>query len=114
MVPFSVEATGFGAVYYLREVLKHDGKEVKGIRVAMSGYGNVGWGIMKKIDELGGKVTYFAGPDGYPRSRRRLRRREAQLIRGCAKDPASDTANPTLTSSALSSLRVRSAGASGR
>ena len=59
------EATGFGAVYYLREVLKHDGKEVKGIRVAMSGYGNVGWGIMKKIDELGGKVTYFAGPDGY-------------------------------------------------
>ena len=59
------EATGYGAVYYLREVLKHDGKEVKGIRVAMSGYGNVGWGIMKKIAELGGKVTYFAGPDGY-------------------------------------------------
>ena len=59
------EATGYGAVYYLREVLKHDGKDVKGIRVAMSGYGNVGWGIMKKIAELGGKVTYFAGPDGY-------------------------------------------------
>ena len=59
------EATGFGAVYYLREVLKHDGKEVKGIRVAMSGYGNVGWGIMKKAAELGAKVTYFAGPDGY-------------------------------------------------
>ena len=59
------EATGFGAVYYLREVLKHDGKGIKGLRVAMSGYGNVGWGIMKKIDELGGKVTYFAGPDGY-------------------------------------------------
>lgn len=59
------EATGFGAVYYLREVLKHDGKEVKGIRVAMSGYGNVGWGIMKKAAQLGAKVTYFAGPDGY-------------------------------------------------
>lgn len=59
------EATGFGAVYYLREVLKHDGKGIEGLRVAMSGYGNVGWGIMKKIDELGGKVTYFAGPDGY-------------------------------------------------
>ena len=38
---------------------------LKGKRIAMSGYGNVGWGIMKKIDELGGKVTYFAGPDGY-------------------------------------------------
>ena len=37
----------------------------EGKRIAMSGYGNVGWGIMKKIDELGGKVTYFAGPDGY-------------------------------------------------
>ena len=59
------EATGFGAVYYLREVLKHDGKEVKGIRVAMSGYGNVGWGIMKKAAQLGAAVTYFAGPDGY-------------------------------------------------
>ena len=59
------EATGFGAVYYLCEVLKHDGEEIKGKRIAMSGYGNVGWGIMKKAAELGAKVTYFAGPDGY-------------------------------------------------
>ena len=59
------EATGFGAVYYLREVLKHDGKGIEGLRVAMSGYGNVGWGIMKKAAQLGAKVTYFAGPDGY-------------------------------------------------
>ena len=59
------EATGFGAVYYLCEVLKHDGEDIKGKRIAMSGYGNVGWGIMKKSAELGAKVTYFAGPDGY-------------------------------------------------
>lgn len=59
------EATGFGAVYYLREVLKHDGKGIEGLRVAMSGYGNVGWGIMKKAAQLGAAVTYFAGPDGY-------------------------------------------------
>ena len=59
------EATGFGAVYYLCEALKHDGESIEGKRIAMSGYGNVGWGIMKKIDELGAKVTYFAGPDGY-------------------------------------------------
>ena len=59
------EATGYGAVYYLCEVLKHDGLEIKGQRIAMSGYGNVGWGIMKKAAELGAKVTYFAGPDGY-------------------------------------------------
>ena len=59
------EATGYGAVYYLCEVLKHDGLEIKGQRIAMSGYGNVGWGIMKKAAELGAKVVYFAGPDGY-------------------------------------------------
>ena len=59
------EATGFGAVYYLCEVLKHDGLDIKGKKIAMSGYGNVGWGIMKKAAELGAAVTYFAGPDGY-------------------------------------------------
>ena len=59
------EATGYGAVYYLREVLRHDGEELAGKRIAISGYGNVGWGIIKKANELGAKVTYFAGPDGY-------------------------------------------------
>ena len=59
------EATGYGAVYYLCNVLKHFGESIEGKRIAMSGYGNVGWGIMKKAKELGAKVTYFAGPDGY-------------------------------------------------
>lgn len=59
------EATGYGAVYYLVEALAHDGESIEGKRIAMSGYGNVGWGIMKKAAELGAKVTYFAGPDGY-------------------------------------------------
>ncbi|MBQ7601617.1 MAG: NADP-specific glutamate dehydrogenase [Lachnospiraceae bacterium] len=59
------EATGYGAVYYLVEVLKHDGEDIKGKKIAISGYGNVGWGIMKKAAELGAAVTYFAGPDGY-------------------------------------------------
>ena len=59
------EATGFGAVYYLVEALKHDGVDIKGKKIAISGYGNVGWGIMKKAAQLGAAVTYFAGPDGY-------------------------------------------------
>ncbi|MDO4939467.1 MAG: NADP-specific glutamate dehydrogenase [Lachnospiraceae bacterium] len=59
------EATGYGAVYYLLEVLRHEGESIEGKRIAISGYGNVGWGIMKKAKELGAKVTYFAGPDGY-------------------------------------------------
>ena len=59
------EATGYGAVYYLQEVLKHENDTIEGKRLAISGYGNVGWGIMKKAAMLGAKVTYFAGPDGY-------------------------------------------------
>ena len=59
------EATGYGAVYYLVEALAHDGESIEGKRIAMSGYGNVAWGIMKKAAELGAKVTYMSGPDGY-------------------------------------------------
>ena len=59
------QATGYGAIYYLQEVLKHENDTIEGKRIAISGYGNVGWGIMKKASQLGAKVTYFAGPDGY-------------------------------------------------
>ena len=59
------EATGYGAVYYLQEVLAHENDSIEGKRIAISGYGNVGWGIMEKAAKLGAKVTYFAGPDGY-------------------------------------------------
>lgn len=59
------EATGYGAIYYLNEVLKHENDSIKGKRIGVSGYGNVAWGIMKKAAELGAKVTYMSGPDGY-------------------------------------------------
>ncbi|MPM95550.1 NAD-specific glutamate dehydrogenase [bioreactor metagenome] len=52
-------------MYYLCEVLKHENDSIEGKRIAVSGYGNVAWGIMKKAAELGAKVTYMAGPDGY-------------------------------------------------
>ena len=59
------EATGFGAVYYLNEVLKHENDSIEGKRIAISGFGNVAWGIVKKVAELGGKVVTLSGPDGY-------------------------------------------------
>ena len=59
------EATGFGATYYLCEVLKHFGEDIKGKTVAVSGFGNVAWGTAKKVAELGGKVVTISGPDGY-------------------------------------------------
>ena len=59
------EATGFGAVYYTVEVLKHEGETMEGKTVALSGFGNVAWGAAKKIAELGGKAVTLSGPDGY-------------------------------------------------
>ncbi|MBO5248479.1 MAG: NADP-specific glutamate dehydrogenase [Clostridia bacterium] len=59
------EATGFGAVYYVVEMLKSFGEEVKGKTFAISGFGNVAWGTAKKVAELGGKVVTISGPDGY-------------------------------------------------
>ena len=59
------EATGFGAVYYTVEMLKHFKDDIKGKTFAVSGFGNVAWGAVKKITELGGKVVTISGPDGY-------------------------------------------------
>lgn len=62
---FRPEATGYGATYYLEEVLKHFGDTLKGKTVAVSGFGNVAWGVCEKVAELGGKVVTISGPDGY-------------------------------------------------
>ena len=59
------EATGFGAVYYAVEMLKYFKDDIKGKTFAVSGFGNVAWGAVKKITELGGKVVTISGPDGY-------------------------------------------------
>ncbi len=59
------EATGFGAVYYVDEMLKSFGDTIKGKTFAVSGFGNVAWGTVKKVTELGGKVVTISGPDGY-------------------------------------------------
>ena len=59
------EATGFGAVYYTVEMLKSFGESIEGKTFAISGFGNVAWGTVQKITELGGKVVTISGPDGY-------------------------------------------------
>ncbi len=59
------EATGFGAVYYTVEMLKSFGETVEGKTFAISGFGNVAWGTVRKVTELGGKVVTISGPDGY-------------------------------------------------
>lgn len=59
------EATGYGAAYYLLEVLKHFNDTLAGKTVAISGFGNVAWGVAKKMAALGAKVVTLSGPDGY-------------------------------------------------
>ncbi len=59
------EATGFGAVYYVGEVFKHEKDAFAGKTFALSGFGNVAWGAARKIAELGGKAVTLSGPDGY-------------------------------------------------
>jgi glutamate dehydrogenase (NADP+) len=59
------EATGFGNVYFAKEMLATKGETFEGKTVAVSGFGNVAWGAVTKVTQLGGKVVTISGPDGY-------------------------------------------------
>jgi glutamate dehydrogenase (NADP+) len=59
------EATGFGVVYFTKEMLATRGETLEGKTIAVSGFGNVAWGAVKKATELGAKVVTLSGPDGY-------------------------------------------------
>ncbi len=59
------EATGFGNVYFAKEMLATKEESFKGKIVSVSGFGNVAWGAVQKVNDLGGKVVTLSGPDGY-------------------------------------------------
>ena len=59
------EATGFGGLYFVNQMLQTKGIDIKGKTVAISGFGNVAWGAATKATELGAKVVTISGPDGY-------------------------------------------------
>ena len=59
------EATGYGALYFVNQMLTEHGLNIKGKTIALSGFGNVAWGAAKKATELGAKVITISGPDGY-------------------------------------------------
>ncbi len=59
------EATGYGAFYFISQMLENIGTDVKGKTVAVSGFGNVAWGAVLKATEMGAKVITISGPDGY-------------------------------------------------
>ena len=59
------EATGFGGIYFVNQMLNNQGIDIKGKTIALSGFGNVTWGTALKATELGAKVVTISGPDGY-------------------------------------------------
>lgn len=59
------EATGFGAIYFVQQMLARRNESIEGKTIAVSGFGNVAWGTVTKAAELGAKVVTISGPDGY-------------------------------------------------
>lgn len=59
------EATGYGAVYFGREMLKTQGKDIEGLKVVISGSGNVAQFAAEKVIELGGIVTTMSDSSGF-------------------------------------------------
>lgn len=59
------QATGYGLIYILDEMLKNNGKELKGKTILVSGSGNVAIYAAEKAIELGGKVVAFSDSNGY-------------------------------------------------
>ncbi|OQY28316.1 MAG: glutamate dehydrogenase [Anaerolineaceae bacterium 4572_5.1] len=59
------EATGYGGIYFVQEMLATQGENLQGKTAAISGFGNVAWGATQKLSQLGAKVVTLSGPDGY-------------------------------------------------
>jgi glutamate dehydrogenase (NADP+) len=60
-----LEAAGSGTVYFLARMVESKGDTLEGKTIAVSGFGNMSWGVCRKAAELGAKVVTLSGPDGY-------------------------------------------------
>ena len=90
------EATGYGVVYFAEEMLKTKGESFAGKTVAVSGFGNVAWGAVEKVTQLGGKVVTLSGPDGFIYDKDGIRGEKIQYMlemRASARDSVKDYAD---------------------
>jgi glutamate dehydrogenase (NADP+) len=90
------EATGYGVVYFAEEMLKTKGQSFAGKTVAVSGFGNVAWGAVEKVTQLGGKVVTLSGPDGFVYDKDGIRGEKIQYMlemRASARDSVMDYAD---------------------
>ena len=63
--PIRTEATGYGTVYMLQDMLKQAGQDIEGKTCLVSGSGNVATYAIEKINQLGGKVLTASDSSGY-------------------------------------------------
>jgi glutamate dehydrogenase (NADP+) len=90
------EATGYGVVYFAEEMLKTKGQSFAGKTVAVSGFGNVAWGAVEKVNELGGTVVSLSGPDGFVYDKDGIKGEKVQYMlemRASARDRVQDYAD---------------------
>ena len=59
------EATGYGCVYFVEEMLKHNNNSIDGKNVSVSGAGNVAQYATEKVNQLGGKVITLSDSSGF-------------------------------------------------
>ena len=83
------EATGYGAVYFLENMLKHINSSVEGKSAVISGSGNVATHAAEKILQLGGKVLtlsdsqgFIHDPDGINQEKLDWVKRQKGVLRG--------------------------------
>ena len=60
-----LEAAGSGTVYFLERMVASQNDTLEGRTIAVSGFGNMSWGVCRKAAQLGAKVVTLSGPDGY-------------------------------------------------
>ncbi|QMU55946.1 MAG: NADP-specific glutamate dehydrogenase [Candidatus Mycalebacterium zealandia] len=59
------EATGYGSVFFVREILKSSGDDLDGKTCVVSGSGNVAQYTVEKLTQLGGKAVTMSDSDGF-------------------------------------------------
>ena len=79
------QATGYGLVYMLDEMLKHNGKEIAGKTVIVSGSGNVAIYAVEKAQQFGAKVVAMSDSNGYVYDPEGIKLDVVKEIRKCAE-----------------------------
>ncbi len=95
------QATGYGLIYILDEMLRHNGKELEGKSVVISGSGNVAIYASEKAIQLGAKVVALSDSNGYIYDKNGIRleviKEIKEVRRGRIKEYADEVASAVYT-----------------